>query len=119
MYGGQSYVYDAEAPVTGVFDGAARAAGLALAPGAPNPVRTCTLLRFSLARDAHVRLAIFDLSGREVAALADERRAAGEHAVRWDARGVPSGVYLCRLVERGDDGGTRGPGRTGKLLVAR
>lgn len=118
-YGAQGYLYDAEATVLGVSDAPHRAAILALAPCAPNPVRTSTLLRYSLGREAHVRLSIFDILGREVAVLADGPQAAGDHTLRWVASGVPNGAYVCRLAELRADEGARGSRQTRKLLVLR
>ena len=117
VYGGQGYLYNAEPPVLGVGDDPRELAMLELAPGAPNPVRTGVLLRYSLGREAHIRLAIFDIAGRKVAVLADGPRAAGDYAVQWDASQVPSGAYLCRLEELRADGDAVGSRQTRKLLV--
>ena len=51
-----------------------------------------------LSRICNVRLAVYDLLGREVAVLIDERKTAGRYEVGWDATGFPSGVYICRMV---------------------
>ncbi len=64
----------------------------------PNPFRDTTEIRFALPEAAHVQLVVYDLNGREVARLVDGRRAAGVHRVTWRARGLASGVYLCRLT---------------------
>jgi hypothetical protein len=119
VYASRGYIYDAEAPFVGVSDAPRKPSVFDLAPGEPNPLRAGALLRFSLARDAHIRLAIFDILGREVAVLADGPQPAGDHELRWDARRVPSGVYLCRLEERGAGGGAIGVSRIRKLLVVR
>lgn len=119
VYGGEGYLYDAEAPLLDIPAPVPRASVLELAPGTPNPVHTSALLRFSLAREADVRLAIFDLLGRELTVLATGRHPAGSHAVRWHAGRVPSGAYLCRLEELGAAGHARGSSRTQRLLVVR
>jgi hypothetical protein len=90
------------ASVTGATTG--RACWLA-AP-APNPSRGGALLRFGLPASASVRLAVIDVSGREVRALASAWLAAGVHAMRWDgldASGRPaaSGLYFVRLEAAG------------------
>jgi hypothetical protein len=64
---------------------------------APNPVVTDAAIRYQIVRAGHVRLAVYDVSGREVARLVDAELPAGVHEVRFDGAGLPSGVYRCRL----------------------
>jgi uncharacterized membrane protein len=71
----------------------------ALAGAFPNPFNPMTTVKFSLARDQHVNVTVFDAQGRAVTVLADGMFAAGEHPVVWtgtDAggRAVASGTYL-------------------------
>jgi len=42
-------------------------------------------------------LSVYDLLGREVALLVNEKKAPGSYEVKFDASGLVSGVYLCRL----------------------
>jgi len=63
----------------------------------PNPSNSSTWIRFDLPRWSDLHLAIYDLSGREVALLADRRTEAGRHEITWDASTLPSGLYLLRL----------------------
>lgn len=64
----------------------------------PNPFNPATQISFALSVAAKVTLRVFDLAGKEVATLVEqEARAAGVHEVRFDARYLPSGVYLYRL----------------------
>lgn len=77
-----------------------------LHPNHPNPFHASTAIRYALPRPARVTLAVHDALGREVAVLVDGSRPAGLHAVRFDARGLPSGVYLYRL-RTGDVARTR------------
>jgi hypothetical protein len=44
-----------------------------------------------------VKLAIYDALGRQIAVPVDDVLSAGEHEIRWDATGYPSGVYFARL----------------------
>ncbi|QXD16220.1 T9SS type A sorting domain-containing protein [Rhodocaloribacter litoris] len=74
----------------------------ALEPNYPNPFHGTTTIRFMLPEAATVRLAVYDLLGREVTTLFSGELPAGSHTVSWagrDARGalLPSGVYLYRL----------------------
>ena len=69
---------------------------------APNPTHDGGTLRFRLPEDRRVDLALFDVSGRQVARLASGVMSEGEHTVSWsrrDAHGrrVGAGIYLARL----------------------
>ena len=44
-----------------------------------------------------MRLAVYDLLGREVAVLVDDKKAPGAYEVQFDAKGLASGVYFYRL----------------------
>src|SRR5439155_20248763 len=68
----------------------------------PNPFRGGTVLEFSLARDASMELAVFDVLGREVRTLARGSVAAGVHRLDWDGRrddgrAAGAGLYFARL----------------------
>lgn len=58
-----------------------------------------TVVRVSVPQSCHVLIGIFDLSGRRVRTIADRFFAAGEHEVA--VRGLPSGIYLCRMEAQG------------------
>ena len=72
-------------------------AGLALAAPSPNPLHGSSSITYSLPRAGRVRLAVYDVTGRQVAVLAAGERAAGTHRESFDAAGLPDGVYLTRL----------------------
>ncbi len=63
----------------------------------PNPFNPETTIRYALPESDHVRLAVYDLAGREVAVLVDGAQPAGEHVARFDGRDLPSGSYAYRL----------------------
>lgn len=66
----------------------------------PNPFNPTTTIGFALPEDAHVALIIYDLLGRQVAALLDENRQAGTHQVVFEAEQLPSGVYFYRIESK-------------------
>jgi agmatine/peptidylarginine deiminase len=73
----------------------------------PSPFRYRTVARFSLAGAGDVRLAVYDVRGREVARLVEGSRAAGDHQVEWmgktaDGARAPSGVYFVLLKSAGE-----------------
>ncbi len=63
----------------------------------PNPFNPSTQISFEIPEASHVRLDVFDMSGRRVASLVDEGRSAGRHTVNFDASGLSSGIYMSRL----------------------
>jgi hypothetical protein len=63
----------------------------------PNPFNPRTVITFRLPASSLIRLAVYDLLGREVAVLADGLFGAGSHQAVWDAASMPSGNYICRL----------------------
>ena len=63
----------------------------------PNPFNASTKIRYGLPEKGHVRIEIFNLSGRHIETLIDEERSAGSYEVLWDAKGLSSGIYLARM----------------------
>jgi hypothetical protein len=69
----------------------------ALEQNYPNPFNPSTTINYELPRASHVTLTVYDLLGREVATLVDGLEEPGYKSVEWNAAGVASGIYLCRL----------------------
>lgn len=63
----------------------------------PNPFNPQTEIRFDLVRPSFVILEIFNTRGQKIRSLLNDRLEAGSHAVVWDANGLSSGMYLCRM----------------------
>jgi Secretion system C-terminal sorting domain len=86
----------------------------------PNPFNPVTTIQFSIVNPRlpygsqqggqaqFTILRVYDILGREVANLVNEVKQPGVHTVRWEARGVASGVYFCRLEARPLSGGQAG-----------
>jgi hypothetical protein len=64
----------------------------------PNPFNPSTTIKYELPNSSVVRLSVYDMLGREVTVLVNERKDAGVHEVTFDATGLSSGVYFCRLT---------------------
>ncbi len=64
----------------------------------PNPFNPTTSIVYETDRPGRVQLRIFDVLGREVAVLIDELQSPGFHRALWNAAGITSGVYFCRLT---------------------
>ncbi len=97
---------------------------LALLQNYPNPFNGETVIRYQVASTGSgndrgvdgplaagqppvVNLRVYDVLGREVAVLVNERKAPGTYDARFDAHGVASGLYICRLIVN-DNVRTRG-----------
>ena len=67
----------------------------------PNPFNPMATLEFSLPVTARAELAVYDVTGRLVQTLTDRVLSAGTYTQRFDASGLPSGVYFARLSAAG------------------
>ena len=72
--------------------------GYSLGQNYPNPFNPTTIIPFELKDQARVRVSVFDLTGREVAVLADGEFAAGTHTVEFNPGNLPSGSYLYKMT---------------------
>jgi len=73
------------------------AEGFQLYQNYPNPFNPATVISYQLTVASDVKLAVFDILGREVAVLVDERKSPGTYEARFNASGLASGVYLYRM----------------------
>ncbi|MEG8948159.1 T9SS type A sorting domain-containing protein [Rosettibacter firmus] len=63
----------------------------------PNPFNPTTKISFSVPKDSHVSLKVFDILGREVAVLANRVFLAGRYELDFNASNLPSGTYIYKL----------------------
>lgn len=106
-----------EGPATDAFAntlavGGELSAGLSLFAPTPNPATHATRVRWTLAREGEVRLAIYDIGGRECRVLASGIQRAGEHDLVFgldDGKGarLRAGLYFIRLQTEGRSVSTR------------
>ncbi|MFH1196301.1 MAG: S8 family serine peptidase [bacterium] len=64
----------------------------------PNPFNPTTVISFQLPVISKVNLKIYDILGREVAALVNEEKPAGTYEVKFDGSQLSSGIYIYKLV---------------------
>ena len=64
----------------------------------PNPFNPTTIVTYQVPVASDVQLVVYDALGREVALLANERKAPGSYQVKFDAARLASGVYVYRLT---------------------
>ena len=63
----------------------------------PNPFNPETSISFNIARDCHVTLDVYDVSGRLVAQLVDGELSAGSYSETFSGAGLSSGIYFYHL----------------------
>ncbi len=68
----------------------------------PNPFNPTTIIKYSIPfvethRDASLQLNVYDILGREVAALVNENQKPGNYEVTFNGSGLASGIYFYRL----------------------
>lgn len=69
----------------------------ALTHAGSNPVGGQGRFQMRLARRGHVELHLYDIRGRRVRTLVDERRPEGRYHIDWSPRDLAAGVYFARL----------------------
>ncbi len=67
----------------------------------PNPFNPKTGIRFEVLGVSDVKIAVYDLLGREVAVLVNERKQPGTYTAEFDASRLASGVYIYRMTSAG------------------
>ncbi|MFZ1082004.1 MAG: T9SS type A sorting domain-containing protein [Candidatus Kryptoniota bacterium] len=72
----------------------------------PNPFNPSTIISYQLPVNGTVTLKVYDVLGREVKTLVNERQNAGSHSATFNGSNLPSGVYLYRL-QAGNFGKTK------------
>jgi hypothetical protein len=60
----------------------------------PNPFNPTTCIQFAINREQFITLIVYDVLGREVSTLINEEKPAGNYVVRFNATGLPSGIYF-------------------------
>lgn len=63
----------------------------------PNPFNPTTTIRYGVPDEARVKLHIYDLLGRRVKSLVDEKQTPGFYQVAWQAGDLPTGIYFYQL----------------------
>ncbi len=84
-------------PATGVSVTPLSPAPYNLSQNKPNPFTQKTVIDYELAQETDFSLTVYDLPGREILTLAKGRANAGKYSVAFDAKNLPSGVYIYKL----------------------
>ncbi|HEY3251534.1 MAG TPA: T9SS type A sorting domain-containing protein [Ignavibacteria bacterium] len=63
----------------------------------PNPFNPATKIRFALLKSSIAKLVVYDILGREMETIVNERLNAGTYEADWNAVNYPSGIYYYKL----------------------
>jgi L-ascorbate metabolism protein UlaG (beta-lactamase superfamily) len=85
------------ASTTVVGERSQQPSGFTLAQNYPNPFNSETSIRYTTFHEGHVSLKVYNVLGKQVAALIDHFQTAGMHQVKFNGRDLPSGIYFYRL----------------------
>lgn len=67
----------------------------------PNPFNPSTSIRFTMPEEGFVKLIVYDVTGKEVKTIVNEKLQAGSHEVSFNGEGFTSGVYFYKLQAEG------------------
>ena len=68
----------------------------------PNPFNPTTKIKFDIKQTSNTKLIIYNILGKEIATLVNEKLNAGSYEVSWKGSNYPSGVYFYKLVTMPD-----------------
>jgi len=63
----------------------------------PNPFNPTTMISYDIPTAGTVKLVVYDMLGREIETLVNQRQNAGKYGVMFDASRLASGIYFYRL----------------------
>ncbi|TRZ64922.1 T9SS C-terminal target domain-containing protein [bacterium] len=63
----------------------------------PNPFNPSTKIRYTIPHTVNAKIIVYDVTGREIETLVNEKQSPGTYEVTFDGSGYPSGIYFCRM----------------------
>ncbi|MFQ5633046.1 MAG: T9SS type A sorting domain-containing protein, partial [bacterium] len=83
---------------TGIADHRPLPVQFVLLQNYPNPFNPTTTIEFSLAKNIHVQLILYDILGKEIQVLVDRELPRGHYGILFNGSNLPAGIYHYRLV---------------------
>ena len=89
-------------PLTGIEPTVSTLSGkYELAQNFPNPFNPSTKINFSIPKESVVKLAVYDMLGKEVEVLVNDSKKAGSYSVEFNAGRLSSGIYFYKIETDG------------------
>jgi|GEM_PF-1670173 len=96
------FVFKADFPVVGINNiSSLLPDNFSLSQNYPNPFNPTTKIKFDIKESGFVKLKIYDMLGKEVASLVNEKLTPGSYETDFDGSGLTSGVYFYKLEAEG------------------
>ena len=76
--------------------------GLSVKSAYPNPFNPSTNIEYSISQSGNVKVAIYDVTGRQVDVIYNEYQPIGEYSLVWNALSSPSGIYYIQIQSDND-----------------
>ena len=70
----------------------------ALSPVYPNPFNPSAIVRFDVPEVSRAELQVYDVTGKLVETLLDDKMIAGQHQYIWQPQELATGTYFLRLI---------------------
>ena len=68
----------------------------------PNPFNSTTIIQYQIHKSSNVKLIVYDVQGKEVKNLINEKLSSGIYSYDWNASGNSSGVYFYSFIIEGN-----------------
>ncbi len=99
---GRINAYKSVMPITSISgNGNGIPSDYSLGQNYPNPFNPVTKINFSIPKSSNVKLAVYDLTGREVEVLVNDMKAAGNYTATFDGTTLSSGAYFYKITADG------------------
>lgn len=96
----EAFVYSIFNP-TDVDDNWVENPGYKLFQNYPNPFNPSTIVNYEIPEQSHIKIEIFNTLGQSVAVLVNSDKSAGFYQTAWNAKNLPSGIYLISIRAKG------------------
>ncbi len=98
--------------VQGITNGNTAPSEYKLYQNYPNPFNPVTFINYELPITGFVKLVIYDVLGKEIAIIVNQKQNPGKYQVEWNAANYPSGIYFYKLLSEKYTG-------TGKMVLVK
>ena len=89
-------------PLEFSMDNEEEISSLSVSKAYPNPFNPTTNLEYSIANSGHVKVTVFDVTGRQVSVIENSYKNAGDYSLIWDAKNNTSGIYYIQILSGND-----------------